>query len=182
MYKIEFLLKLTESLEHIEVREERGVGMYKSKIDSFFRKVIAGSIILISAVFLIPYLIRIVEDIKVTVLETVLMSCFLLFSNLFILWTFLGIRYKFHDDYLFVKGGPVRSKIRYEHVTKVTVTYFSVGDTLGGYRVMSSRDGIEINYQTGMMDHIRIPPNSKERFIEELKKRALHVTYIHRSY
>lgn len=152
--------------------------MYKSKIDNFFMKMIAGCTFLISAVFLIPYLIRIVGDIKVTVLETVLMSGFLLFSILFIFWTFLGIRYEFHDDYLFVKGGPFRSKIRYEHVTKVTVTYFSVGDALAGYRVMASRDGIEINYKTGMMGHIRISPDSKEQFVEELKKHAPHVDYI----
>lgn len=152
--------------------------MYKSKIDNFFVKMIAGCIILISAVFLIPYLIRVVIDIKVTLLETVLMSGFLLFSILLTLWVFLGIRYEFHDDYLFVKGGPFRSKIRYEQITKVTVTYFSVGDTLGGYRVMASRDGIEINYKTGMMGHIRISPDSKKQFIEELKKHAPHVDYI----
>lgn len=79
---------------------------------------------------------------------------------------------------MFVKGGPFKSKICYEDITKVTVTYFSVGDVLAGYRVMSSRDGIEIAYKSGMMGHIRISPDSKEQFVNELKKHAPHAKYI----
>lgn len=91
--------------------------MYKSKRDSFFIKIIVGSIILIGAVFLIPYSIRVGTGVEVTWLETVLILSFLLISILFILWPFLGIRYEFHDHYLLVKGGLFRSKILYENLT-----------------------------------------------------------------
>lgn len=152
--------------------------MYKSKIDRFFITMYIGSIILINVIFLMPYLLKLVNDIKVTWLEIVLMAGFLLFSILLFLWFLLGIRYEFHADYLFVKGGPFRSKIRYEHITKATVTYFSIGDALTGYRAMASRDGIEIDYKIGMLGCIRISPDSKEQFVEDLKKRVPHVEYI----
>ena len=90
----------------------------------------------------------------------------------------LSIRYEMLDDYLLVKGGPFRSKIRYEDITKVEAGQFSVADTLVGYRVMSARDGVEIHYKTAIMGSIRISPNNKEKFIKELKTRARHAQYI----
>ena len=139
--------------------------MYKSKRDGFFIKIIVGSIILIGAVLLIPYSIRVGTGVEVTLLETVLIFSFLPISILLILWPFWGICYEFHDHYLLVKGGLFRSEILYENITKVTATYFSVGNSLGGYRVMTSRDGVEINYTTGMMGHVRISPEQKVQFL-----------------
>lgn len=40
-----------------------------------------------------------------------------------------------------------------------------------GYRVLSSRDAIELHYKTGLLGSVKISPEQKELFIEELQKR-----------
>ena len=70
------------------------------------------------------------------------------------------------------------SKIRYEDVVEVEVKYFSTGDMLAGYRVMGARDGIEIHYQTAFMGSIRISPEHKHQFLQELERHAPHARFI----
>lgn len=81
---IEYLLKLTNTLDRKEVREERELSMYKSKIDSFFVKMVASNMVLVSIVCIIPYFIRVINDMKIMLLETVLMFSLLLSLNLFL--------------------------------------------------------------------------------------------------
>ncbi|NWO12663.1 MULTISPECIES: PH domain-containing protein [Virgibacillus] len=70
-----------------------------------------------------------------------LTSVFLVVTSFF-LWCVLSIKYVFYQDYLSVKGGPFRSRIAYESITKVSAT----STIFSGYRLLSSRDAIEISY------------------------------------
>lgn len=152
--------------------------MYKSKWDRYFLVFISLCIILISAVFLVPQSIAIAAGATLSPLDHIIFFSLLVICNMLIIWPMLSIRYEFLDDYLLVKGGPFRSKIRYEDITKVEASYFSAADTLVGYRIMTARDGVEIYYKTAMMGSIRISPSNKEKFIEELKTRARHAHFV----
>ena len=151
--------------------------MYKTKRDRFITVTMLVSLVLIIAAFVIPYSIDFAIDGTVKIGETFMVFLLLLFSLSIILWPMVVIRYEFFEHYLLVKGGPFRSKIRYDEITKVKGTYFTVGDTLAGYRILGSRDGVEINYNTGLMGHIRISPERKDQFLDELKARAPHAHY-----
>jgi len=133
--------------------------------------------VVVVAAFIVPYSIEIALGEIVSTGETIKVLILLLFSLIIILWPLFDIRYEFFEQYLFIKGGPVRSKILYEDITIVKSIYFTVGDTLAGYRVLGSRDGIEINYKTGIMGHVRISPERREEFLAELKKRAPNAYY-----
>lgn len=145
--------------------------MYKSKRDAYFIKFLMICLAIVLAIFLVPYSIDIAISGKVSTYDTILLIGFLLLTIGILMWPMLAIRYEFHDAYLLVQGGPFRSKIRYEDITKVEVTYFSVMDTLAGYRIMMARDGIEIYYKTAILGSVRISPERKEQFLQELEER-----------
>ncbi|WP_301722872.1 PH domain-containing protein [Planococcus shixiaomingii] len=88
-----------------------------------------------------------------------------------ILWMTFSIQYVFYQDYLFVKGGPFRSRIPYEQITKVSPTT----DIFTGYRILSSRDGVEIFYKTAILGSVKISPENKKEFISEVKKRCPNI-------
>ncbi|UOQ50583.1 PH domain-containing protein [Gracilibacillus caseinilyticus] len=86
----------------------------------------------------------------------------------FILWCAFSVKYVFYQEYLFIKGGPFKSRISYEKITKVS----PAKDIFTGYRVLSSRDGIEIFYITAVLGSVKISPEEKKEFITELTKRC----------
>jgi len=89
----------------------------------------------------------------------------------FVTWSIFSIKYVFHEDYLYVKGGLFRSRIPYEKITKVSPT----SAIFTGYRMMSARDGIEVFYKTAYSGSVKISPSNKKEFINELKKRCLTI-------
>ena len=89
----------------------------------------------------------------------------------FILWTGFSVKYVFYQDYLLIKGGPFRSRIPYENITKVSPTTA----IFTGHRISSSRDGLEIFNKTTFLGSIKISPKNKEEFIAELKKRCQRI-------
>ena len=93
--------------------------LYKSKWDRYFIVFITLCIILISAVFLVPQSIAIAAGATLSPLDHIIFFSLLVISNMLVIWPMLSIRYEMLDDYLLVKGGPFRSKIRYEDITKV---------------------------------------------------------------
>lgn len=60
----------------------------------------------------------------------------------------------FHKDHLFVKGGPFKSRIQYQTITKVT----HGTNMFVEYRILSARNGIEIHYKTGLWGSVQISP------------------------
>jgi hypothetical protein len=88
-------------------------------------------------------------------------------TTAFLIWIWADIRYEMREDYLFVKGGPFRSRIAYNDITRITLSK----NIWFGYRLLASMDAIEIHYKTGLLGSVKISPEEKEVFIEELKKR-----------
>ena len=138
--------------------------VFHSKVDAFFVKFIVIAILIIGLVTLFPLFIGGGDELSVVVVS---ISAFLIATAL-ILWCSFSIKYVFHQDHLFLKGGPFRSRIPYESVTKVAPT----SAIFIGYRILSSRDSIEIFNRTTMMGSVKISPKEQAAFILELEKRC----------
>jgi hypothetical protein len=137
---------------------------FKTKRDPWFTVLWTALILVANLVILWPLLLdpqaltsgglvgRIVPDVLVTALLG---------------WLAIGISYEIKEDVLLVKGGMLRSKIRFEEITRITYH----PNIWLGYRLISSRDAIEIHYRTGVLGSVVISPADQERFIEELIRR-----------
>lgn len=87
-----------------------------------------------------------------------------------LIWTSFFIKYVLYDEYLYVKGGPFRSKISYDEITKIAPTQ----DIFTGYRILSAKSGIEVFYKSGPFGSVKISPKDRKRFLTELAKRCPH--------
>lgn len=89
-----------------------------------------------------------------------------------LIWTVFGIRYVFCEEYLYLQGGPFRSKIQYAEIVKVkplSGSFFA----LSGYRLLNSRkNAIELVYRGGTFGSVKIAPADLDGFLEELQKRG----------
>ncbi|SEN80136.1 PH domain-containing protein [Paenisporosarcina quisquiliarum] len=90
-----------------------------------------------------------------------------------LLWISVDIHYTFYDDYLYVKGGPFRSKIKYMDMTKVNKS----SNILVGYRILSSKDALEIHYKHSLMGSVIISPDNQEQFVKVLIEKAAHINH-----
>ncbi|MCA0982924.1 PH domain-containing protein [Halobacillus yeomjeoni] len=88
---------------------------------------------------------------------------------LFLLVSFIvsvtKIRYELNENYLLVKGGPIRSKIPYDKI----ISYNTTADIYCGYRVLTASDAIEIFYEGGVRRSVKIAPKDQETFLEILR-------------
>jgi hypothetical protein len=141
--------------------------VFRAKIDSFFLSVMSVTIFVVSGVLLIPFFL----DHNRTMLDAAVVFSLLILSVGFIVWSVCSLTYVFCDGYLLVKGGPFRSRILYQEITKVSPT----NDIFTGYRLLSAKSGIEIFYQSGFLGSVKISPKEMDLFLSELKKRCPHV-------
>jgi hypothetical protein len=98
----------------------------------------------------------------------IIMSTVFIISVVFIWWYANSIKFVFCEEYLLVRGGPFKSKIPYEGITRVSPTT----DKFTGYLISSSNKGLEIFYKSAVHSSIKILPKDKMMFIIELKKRC----------
>lgn len=142
--------------------------VFRSKVDSFFINFMLIVVLIIALGSFFPLFIEEVRNESAAVL--ILATIFLIVIS-FLLWTNFSVKYIFYQDYLYIKGGPFRSRIPYEHITKVlpTTAIFT------GHRILSSRDAIEIFNKTTFMGSIKISPKNKSEFMSELKKRCPNI-------
>ncbi|TMW70741.1 PH domain-containing protein [Alteribacter natronophilus] len=137
--------------------------VFHTRIDSFTVKVMVGSSIVIGASVFLPLLLS-----ESTAADVLISIVIFLFSIGFFCWIGMSIRYIFHNDYLLVKGGPFRYRIRYGDITEVS----QADDYISGLRMMLSKTGLEIFYRSGLFGSIKISPDDEERFLAELQRRC----------
>ncbi len=136
---------------------------FRSEIDSMFAAITTVVLLIIGIVFLVPYVFD--ESTHTFTFTLVWLSLFFL-TMAFILWVSFSIKYIFHDDYLHVKGGPFFSKIPYDEITRAAPTK----DIYTGYRILSSSNGLEVHYKSGVLGSVKISPRDRHRFLSELRK------------
>ncbi|HHW35689.1 MAG TPA: PH domain-containing protein [Bacillales bacterium] len=141
--------------------------VFRSKVDNFFAVTISITLLIIIAVFIIPLTL----DSTRTLIETIVVLSLCVLIVGFILWSALSIKYVFNQDHLFVKGGPFRSRIPYDEITKISKT----SEIFTGYRVLSSKNGIEIFYKKSSLGSVKISPKDMDRFIVEIKERCPYI-------
>ena len=141
---------------------------FSSKVDRFFIRFIVIAVLIIGSLVFLPLFF---EDVRNELATVLIWSAILLIVIGFILWTAFSVKYVFNQDYLVVKGGPFRSRIPYENITKISPTT----EIFTGYRILSSRDGLEIFYKNSALGSVKVSPKNKNEFIAELKKRCSHL-------
>lgn len=141
--------------------------IFRSKVDSFFVAIISILIILIGVGTLLPIFI----DKNTELIDVIVMSVLFIVIEGVIVWSSISIKYVFCGNFLLVKGGPFRSKIPYQTITMVSQT----NDIFTGYRILSSKQGLEIFNQSTILGSVKISPKNKTEFITELKKRCPNV-------
>ena len=143
--------------------------VFRSKIDAYFATFLFIVILVIGGVTLIPLFID--KEATITIMLT-MTSIFIVIISL-ILWSTFSIKYVFYQDHLFVKGGLFRSRIPYDKITKVSPTKA----IFTGYRILSSKEGLEIFYQSATLGSLKVSPKESKLFISEIKKRCLNVKF-----
>lgn len=141
---------------------------FKTKRDRFFIYLWIFFLLLINAILLSALLL---QPRGATAAFIVISLDLLITASL--IWLAMDIRYTFEENQLFLKGGMFRTRIPYTAITKVTRN----PNIWYGFRILFSRDAIEVHYRTGTFGSAVISPANQERFIEELQKRnpAIHV-------
>ncbi|MFC4408854.1 PH domain-containing protein [Chungangia koreensis] len=141
--------------------------IFRSKVDRIFVITIGMAILILAASCFFPYFL---EDEVPLLAGVILTSTFLLCTG-FIVWISIDIRYKLNDDHLFIKAGPIRRRIPYNEITRVSPNR----DIFTGFRILSSSDGLEVSYKSAIMGGVKISPENKELFVTELKKRCPNI-------
>ncbi|MFP3357293.1 PH domain-containing protein [Planococcus sp. SIMBA_143] len=136
---------------------------FRSKIDSFFIRFMLSAILFIAAVSFIPLLFE-----GAPFSAFVIVTATFVITTVLILWITFAIRYVFLEQHLLVKAGPFRSRIPYTSILKITPTR----DIFTGYRLLSSRDALELINNKTMFGTVKISPENQDAFIAELKKRC----------
>lgn len=141
---------------------------FNVKRDRFYTKIILITLLIVAAATLWPVVYEVFYSPVIDWIAVSIMCVLFIATSGFILWTWLDIEYSFREDYLFVRGGPFRSRIPYNKITRLNET----SNVLVGYRILSSRDALEVYYISGLLGSIIISPQDKEMFMEELRKRC----------
>lgn len=144
--------------------------IFRSKIDKFFINLLLIIVLSIGGLAFLPFYFN---GIKNNITPNLISMMILFLTIGFMLWTSFSIKYVFNEDFLLVKGGPIKSRIRYENITNVSPTT----DVFTGYRILSSRDALEIFYKNALLGSVKISPENQKAFVDELKRRCpnLHI-------
>jgi len=142
---------------------------FRPKFDSFYKVFLTFVALTISAVLLIPLIVD--RDAPAEVWYVIVPLN--LATLAFLAWSIFSIKYVLTMDYLYVQGGPFRSRIPYRDITKVAPTR----NVWYGYRLTTSLDSIEIFYRKALLGSVKISPQDPERFIAELKKRCPNAVF-----
>ena len=140
--------------------------VFRSKIDAFFVNFMLVVVLIIAMVAFFPLFIEDVPFAAVLILTFI----FIIMVS-FIVWITFSVKYIFYQDHLLIKGGPFRSRVPYENITKVSPTTA----IFTGHTILSSRDGLEIFNKTTFSGSVKISPRDKSEFINELKKRCPNI-------
>lgn len=141
--------------------------VFRSKIDAYFINFILIVILLLGLALFWPLFFFY----KIDLFPFLLLACTFLISAGLMLWSAFFIKYVFYQDFLLVQGGPFKSRILYEEITSVA----STNNIFTGYRILSSREAIEIYSKQAFWGSLTISPMCKKDFIKELKKRCPHM-------
>ncbi|MBM7840831.1 hypothetical protein JOC54_004124 [Alkalihalobacillus xiaoxiensis] len=136
--------------------------VFRSKVDLFFVSLLSSGLLLLSVPTILP---TIIGNPPLGAIIVLLAS--FIFCGLFILWIPFTITYTISDSHLIVKGGPFKSTIPINKITKISAT----SNIFSGHRILSSRDALEVFNKTTFSGSVKISPKNKHSFLHELQQR-----------
>ncbi|MFD2829653.1 PH domain-containing protein [Corticicoccus populi] len=136
--------------------------IFRSKMDRGFKILMTIVLTILTLSMILP-----VFSPQTDYLTAFFLAALFIVTTGLILWTVLHIKYVMYDDYLYVQGGPFRSRIKYSDIIGIKKT----NHIAMGFRIVSSSDAVEISYKSGFWGHVIISPEDRDLFIEELEKR-----------
>ena len=145
---------------------------FRSKIDRTFIVIMSMALVIVAIATLWPVAYELFYASSPEYPAIWIMTILFFVCAGFLLWVSLDIHYIFYDDFLYVKGGPFRSKIKYEDMTKVNKS----SNILAGYRILSSKDALEIHYKHSLMGSVIISPVNQAQFLKVLSEKATHIS------
>lgn len=147
---------------------------FRSKIDQTFMVIMSIVLVIVALATLWPVAYELFYTNSPEYPAIWIMTVLFFVCVGFLIWISLDIHYIFYDDFLYVKGGPFRSKIKYEDMTKVNKS----SNILAGYRILSSKDALQIHYKHSLMGSIIISPDNQAQFVKVLLEKAKHIAYV----
>ena len=147
---------------------------FRSKIDRTFIVMMSVALVIVALATLWPVAYELFFTNSPEYPAIWIMIALFLVCIGFLIWISLDIHYIFYDNHLYVKGGPFRSKIKYKDITKVNKT----SNILAGYRILSSKDALEIHYKNSLMGSIIISPDNQEQFLKVLFEKVSHIAHV----
>lgn len=141
---------------------------FKAKRDRFFIITISVTLLIIIAVTIGPIVYILFFEQETNWTAIIILFTTMISTSGFILWVCIDIEYTMYNNFLLVRGGIFRSKIPYDEITKINES----SNIFVGYRILSSKDALEIHYKQALLGSVIISPKQKQLFIEELQKRC----------
>ncbi|WP_078394523.1 PH domain-containing protein [Shouchella patagoniensis] len=132
-----------------------------------FRSKVDRSLLLVS--FSTPWLIMFPAFFLFSEATFIMLVSFIL-AVCFMWWYIQSITFVFDKEYLLIKSGPVKKKILYQNITRVTPTT----EKYTGFRISTSDKGLELSLKLEAVNSMKILPRNKHAFITELRKRCPH--------
>ncbi|WP_185897331.1 PH domain-containing protein [Paenibacillus zeisoli] len=136
--------------------------VFRSGRDRFYVTVWVGTLVLITLSLFAPLLFT-----PIVYLQLVIVGVIDVLVTGLLIWLVADLKYVLTEEHLLIKGGFIKSRIHYNDITRITRN----PGIWAGYRMLFSRDAIEVHYKTGLWGSVIISPEEKEAFIEELKRR-----------
>lgn len=136
--------------------------VFRAKVDMFLLILI---FLVVSIMGTIP-LLSLYKELPFPVL--LIIAVIFIIAAAFVWWYGTSIQYVFYKEYLLIKGGLFKRRIPYQHITKVSPTT----ENTTGYKSTIYDKAIELCVESTTFGSIKILPEDKLAFIEELKKRC----------
>ena len=143
---------------------------FPSKIDRQFIILKLAIYLILGVVCTLPLLIG--QD-SSWVVATVTLGVFVVVLCIDMLIT-IPITYTLNHDHMLIRGGVIKIRIDYQDIQHIQPT----SDLYTGFRIMTSADALQIIYSSGLFGEIKISPQDKERFTQEVVSRAPHVRFV----
>lgn len=138
-----------------------------SKMDKKFKGFFIGFAIFIILFFIF---IAILDGATISKADWLTLIITMFVVILFVAWLLVDIRYVLREDHLYIRGGFLFTKIKYEDIEGYRL-FNSFLEAGSGFNVLSSTKGVAILSQKVLLGEVKISPSNREQFIEELDKR-----------
>lgn len=138
--------------------------IFSSRKDSVYLGVIGLVSLIAFLTLILPIILGSTENIISPIISFIVIDGVLL-------WFIFSMKYTLLENELLVKSAFFKKRIQYADITGVR-QFSGIGEMLTGYQLLTSKDGIEISYNSGVVGSVKISPDEQNSFLIELQNRC----------